>query len=107
MTLSKDTLSAGQYEVRTISSSGSHLLVINNREAGTGEMFLTHAVSTPHAQAGKGARLVFKRYGDQYFLSQIWLADSDTGRELLPSARETELARGNAPAKAVVMAESR
>ena len=104
--VSKDTLPAGQYEVRTISSSGSHVLLINNREAKTGEMFLAHAVSTSQAQAGKG-KLVFKRYGDQYFLSQIWLADSDTGRELPISPRERELALGHAPAKAVVMAESR
>ena len=101
--VSKDTLPAGQYEVRTISSSGSHVLLINNREAGRGEMFLTHAVTTSHAQADKG-KLVFKRYGDQYFLSQIWLPDNETGRELPQSARERELVAGYAPTKVVVTA---
>lgn len=104
--VNKDTLPAGQYEIRTISPSGSHVLLINNREAKTGETFLTHAVSASQAQAGKG-KLVFKRYGDRYFLSQIWLADTDTGRELPISPRERELALGHAPAKAVVMAKSR
>ena len=102
--LNKDTL--GQYKIIAISQSGSHLLLISNREAKTDEMFLTHAVSTSPAEDGKG-KLVFKRYGDQYFLSQIWLADSETGRELPISPRERELALGHAPAKAVVMAKSR
>jgi hypothetical protein len=37
--------------------------------------------------------LVFKRYGKDYFLSEIWLARSDTGRQLPPGRKETELAR--------------
>src|SRR5258705_9340956 len=37
--------------------------------------------------------LVFKRYGKDYFLSEIWLAGSDTGRRLPPGRKETELAR--------------
>ena len=101
----KDTLPAGQYEVRTISSSSGALL-INNWKAKRSEMFVTYGISTSHAQGEEG-KLVFKRYGDQYFLSQIWVDSSDTGRELPISPRERELALGHAPAKAVVVAESR
>jgi len=105
--VNKGTLPAGQYEVRTISSAGgSHELLINNRAAKTGEMFPTHAVIASHAQADK-AKLVFKRYGDQYFLSQIWLDDSVTGRELPQNARERELVASYAPARVVVMADLR
>ena len=99
--VNKDTLPAGQYEVRTISPSGA--LLLNNREAKTSDMFVTYAVSSPLAP--DKARLVFKRYGDQYFLSQIWGIASV--RELPISPREKELALGHAPTKAVVMAESR
>src|SRR5262249_26055225 len=59
--VNKETLPAGHYEVRTISSGGSHVLLINNRAAKTGKVFPTHAVIAPHAQADK-AMLVFKRY---------------------------------------------
>jgi len=104
--VNKETLPAGQYEVRTISSGGSHVLLINNRAAKTGEVFPTHAVIASHAQADK-AKLVFKRYGDQYFLSQIWLDDSVTGRELPQNARERELVASYAPARVVVMADLR
>ena len=102
--IGKDTLPAGQYEVSTISSSGA--LLINNREANKSNMFITNAVTASHAQAYK-SKLVFKQYGGQYFLSQIWRADSDTGRELLQSTRERELVASHAPAEAVVMAELR
>jgi hypothetical protein len=48
-----------------------------------------------------GQRLVFNKYGDQYFLSQVWLS-VDRGRQLFPSgternaAREYSLANNNA-----------
>ena len=100
----KDTLPAGQYEVREISWAGGSALAITNWQAKAGKMFLTHPVSPSTAYADK-TKLVFKRYGDQYFLSQIWIANSDTGRELPRNARERELALGNVPAKVVVMAE--
>jgi len=49
------------------------------------------------------ARLVFHRYGDVYFLAQIWTGDSSTGRSLERTDREKELARnGAAPTLAVI-----
>ena len=102
--LNKETLPAGQYEIRALESAGSHALVISNPEAKIGKMFLTNPVSPRVGTSDKG-KLVFKRYGDQYFLSQIWGVASV--RELPISPREKELALGHAPTKAVVMAESR
>ena len=102
--LNKETLPAGEYEIRAVdSAAGDHTLAITNREAKMGMMFLTNTVSSPLAP--DKAKLVFKRYGDQYFLSQIWGVASV--RELPISPREKELALGHAPTKAVVMAESR
>jgi hypothetical protein len=46
-------------------------------------------------QAGKTGhvgKLVFNRYGEQYFLSKIWAPFSDTGRELTKSRLEREVA---------------
>jgi hypothetical protein len=37
-------------------------------------------------------KLVFNRYGDQYFLSQVWAGSSNTGRELPKSRLEKEKA---------------
>jgi hypothetical protein len=47
-------------------------------------------------------RLVFNRYGNEYFLSAIWTAFTD-GRQLIPTARQKELAkRVNVPVQATV-----
>jgi len=45
------------------------------------------------------SKLVFRQYGDQYFLLQIWEAQDDAGRKLPKSRRERtcerELAKDN------------
>ena len=49
------------------------------------------------------ARLVFRRYGETYFLAQIWTGGGPIGRVLPQSKREKELAQnGPAPALAVI-----
>jgi hypothetical protein len=62
---------------------------------------------TAHQIVGKKqvepARLVFHRYGDSYFLAEIWTGDASNGRALAASAREKELTRnGSAPTLAVI-----
>jgi hypothetical protein len=50
-------------------------------------------------QAGRvqeRARLVFNRYGSQYFLSQVWTAADNMGVELLKSRSERTLAQSSA-----------
>jgi hypothetical protein len=39
-----------------------------------------------------GERLIFNRYGNQYFLTQVWLT-ADYGRQLYPSKAETAASR--------------
>jgi hypothetical protein len=103
--IDKSTLPAGEYQIRAVDTPGGHVLAIRNREAKIGRMFLTNSVY--HSASGaysENPKLVFKRYGDQYFLSQIWLEGNNTGRELPTSVRERELARGSTPAQVVVSA---
>jgi hypothetical protein len=44
-------------------------------------------------------RLIFHRYGNQYFLSQIWTSGQKLGRELLVGRAEQEVARQNGSEK--------
>jgi hypothetical protein len=54
-------------------------------------------------KAVEPARLVFHRYGDVYFLAQIWNGDGAIGRAIPASAREKELAQnGTAPSLAMI-----
>ena len=50
------------------------------------------------------SKLIFNRYGNKYFLSQIWTAGSKSGRELPKSQRETELAGKQAKREVAVLA---
>ena len=54
---------------------------------------LSSAVSNPNLMPDGRARLVFNRYGNQYFLSEIWSGYGSQGREFTPSRTERELAR--------------
>lgn len=51
------------------------------------------------------SKLVFNRYGDSYFLTEMWSAVSATGRRIKRTPTEEELAR-NMPAKPVTLRAS-
>jgi len=56
-------------------------------------------------QAKDNPTLVFHRYGDQYFLFQVWPAGETTGRQFSKSRREREIERnlvGNSSAGKIV-----
>ena len=69
-------------------------------------MHATKAITTS-SLTGKSPnetpRMVFHRYGDTYFLAEIWAGDGSIGHALWRSAREKELAQnGSAPTLAVI-----
>ena len=82
-------LPAGEYKVDLNLAPGTVALqAIEHKKAA---LVVTHATQTAHERGP--ARLVFKRYGDQYFLSQIWSAFTGYGRQIPPTKREMEMAR--------------
>jgi len=46
-----------------------------------------------HANAKTYARLVFHRYDNCYFLSEVWMSGERVGRELRKSAQERAIER--------------
>lgn len=82
-------LPAGDYYVRRLpQSSSDSVVVISNVHDGQTAIRITNAVQT-QSPKNKGT-LVFHRYGEQYFLYQVWPAGGDTGRVLPPSRDERE-----------------
>jgi hypothetical protein len=54
------------------------------------------------------SKMMFNRYGDRYFLSQVWTAGVPTGVELRKTSTEIELAkRISEPGDATVVARKR
>ena len=86
------TLQAGEYIVQRANSNDSVAMMIRSEEGKASAMFLTNAVqaSTEPAQA----KLVFHRYDDLYFLSEIWTDSENVGRKLPESRDERALERG-------------
>ena len=82
------TLPSGEYAVDTDAST--HLVRLRSADSKSAVMILSNAVRTLHAPSE--GKLIFTRYGDDYFLSRIWKAGDDTGAELSKSRREREVA---------------
>jgi hypothetical protein len=83
------TLSAGNYEIKRISDSPEGLIIRNVNEKNDHVMFATEPVEP--RKIPNRSEIVFHRYGDSYFLSQVLTAGEETGQELLPSRAERQL----------------
>ncbi|HVO62317.1 MAG TPA: hypothetical protein VMT53_15380 [Terriglobales bacterium] len=91
----KTALPAGDYRVSTLSDVG----VLGVQGDSGSVMVGSHAVQGN--APSRATKLIFHRYGDQYFLSQIWVEGESRGRELPRTNLEKELlakARFNAVA---------
>ena len=74
----KTTLNAGVYTVKRMSGN---LVTLRNVDT-KASVILNAPVNLSSTDAESTERLVFNKYGDRYFLAQIWLT-VDSGRELL------------------------
>jgi hypothetical protein len=80
-------LPAGEYRIQKVAYDSSILLIERtDHAAGTVVMSLAAQANAKQAQS----KLVFHRYDNRYFLSQIWIAGSVRGRELTKSPQEKE-----------------
>ena len=82
------TLPAGEYRVQKLEQN-SAVLLIHCWDAGASTMVITNAAQAKETQTE--SKLVFNRYGNRYFLSQVWNAGSIRGRQLPISPREKEM----------------
>lgn len=84
----KARLRAGSYSVRQVSSTTWAIRSDDGKTA-----TLVNAPLTIFSKdATEGARLGFNRYGDEYFLAELWLR-ADVGRQLYPSESELRTAK--------------
>ena len=85
-------LPSGEYEVRPGVAAGA--VMFRGIDQNAAVVALTNSKQV--GRAPKEAKLVFNRYGNSYFLSEIWHAGIDRGYQLPKSKTEREMAR-NAP----------
>ena len=92
-TAGKATLKAGRYNIRKLSGE-----VFSIRTEDGKQTIVTAPLTVGSRDSKGGARLVFNRYGNDYFLTQVWLTQ-EIGQQLFPTkseskARDIEFAKG-------------
>jgi hypothetical protein len=84
------TMPAGEYSIQRVSDGDGRIQLIRRTDSSASAMAPTLPVD---AKDGKSEPvLVFHKYGNSYFLSEIWTGESQ-GRQLFKSEREKELVR--------------
>jgi len=103
-TVAKSTLPAGEYNIQSLVSATGSVLAIRGD---AGKNMLASANTAETLNASPNSRLVFHKYGDQYFLSQIWLQGENVGRQFTIGRREAEMASVKTSEDVIVLAALR
>jgi hypothetical protein len=94
---------AGEYEV-VPNATAQHILWIRPSGQGPSAVLMTLPVSPKSIYEVHPASLVFDRYGDLYFLSQVWNGTDVSGYGLFKSKMQSEVAREGHGTEVVVVA---
>ena len=81
------TMPAGQYSLQTVATAGDALLI---QSADGKNSALRPSAVTERSQKNATARLVFHRYGQRYFLAEVWSGGDKVGRQLMKSRDELD-----------------
>ena len=92
-------LPAGEYRIAIVSP---HTVQIQGVKGTAIATFFGSGLNNPFRLAQN--QIVFRHYGRQYFLSQVWFAEVDAGYELRPSNAEREYAKQNPGTESVLLA---
>jgi hypothetical protein len=101
-TVGTKTLPAGRYRVEPHRGDSDRVWLVQSTDGRASALVMT--MSAQARTTPEDTKLVFHRYGDQYFLSQIWTPGGNTGRELLMPHLERELANRADKGQTVVLA---
>lgn len=97
-----EELKAGEYIVQQFGLPGSQNLQFRGEDGDVEQIAFTLPIETN--KTGNHERLVFHRYGDQYFLSQVWFTENE-GREFIAGAREKKAATEKPTADQMVVGQ--
>ena len=92
---------AGEYTVQPLSTANGVIQMLNVE---TGKSVLVSApasLSNHKGQAAERGMIIFHRYGDRYFFSEVWTPNGLRGRTQ-PSKLEREIEAGNGNQVALV-----
>jgi hypothetical protein len=88
-TAGKAKLKAGTYKVERVKAN----MVVFTSINGDVRIFALAPTIIQRGRSDAPAKLVFHRYGDLYFLAEVWVSRDADGNVLYPSGAERRLAR--------------
>jgi hypothetical protein len=98
----KQTMPKGEYRVETIGSEGSNVLLITSADGTSKRLETVHSAQS--VLEPMGSKLVFHRYGSDYFLSEVWSSNAGSGYEFRQGRLEKELAKASSKSNVAVAA---
>jgi hypothetical protein len=98
-------LPAGEYEVKAVGPWGGLTLSVHNVNSNAGTLVLSTLSRSQNPASD--AKLVFHRYGQQYFLAEVWDLNSTCGRQIQINSRRTELTRNQSKGEVVLIASDK
>jgi hypothetical protein len=98
-------LPAGDYDVHSTGLWGGKALSIQNVTSRVGTILLS--TWSQLAKTSESNKLVFYRYGQKYFLAEVWTVSTNIGRKMPLDQRQTELARKQQKSEVVLMASGK
>lgn len=102
-TVGDHTFAAGDYVISTVQPERTIRIAGNSVKGSTVQVVSPFYAARPAATS----RLVFHRYGNAYFLEEVWSAGQDVARTLPQGKHELEMAKaGVTPQIATVQASS-
>ena len=98
-------LPAGEYEVTAVGPWGGSTFSVHSVHSKAGTLVLSTSCLSQKPAAD--AKLVFYRYGHQYFLAQVWNRNSVAGSQIQINPRQTELAKNQSKDQVVLIASEK
>ena len=100
-TVGHKTLPAGEYTIQPNRKESDSFWLIQSVKGNDNVLFTTNSVWTNETK--NDSRLVFNSYDGQYFLSQIWSAGDNSGRQLHMPRLERQLAKSHIQREHVIV----
>ena len=86
-------LRSGQTSHSVLQATSHSRAPSSSNQEGKGEGFLLATGVMPDNASVSKPRVIFHKYGDHYFLFEIWYGGGEGGRQMLPTKAETETAK--------------
>ena len=94
-----------RYDIQSIDTWGGKALSVHNVTSNAGTLILSD--SCQMAKTSDSNKLVFYRYGNRYFLAEMWTANTKISRKMSLNQRQKELARNQQKSEVVLMASGK